>query len=280
MQRLLPIAAEVEGLGEMETTRVIAQSAWAAVEHDRRSEVDKPVPFAWCPRTEEALAALGLDIDSEDGGAALPVDVFEPDFGDCPRNVLGPSGVDEGSHDPGGGREPALFFSHNITVPRTSPTDGPEEVLATAAALASDPEFVTARRRMYACVAALAAQGVPDNRIVNELVAAEDLYDTKVKEYGDAGLRRRIHQVVPVGFAVAPALVGLPGIPGSQWGVKRAFARFDPLPPRPGGGDTTGEALALARRVLPRVHSDASRETRESLARKVVRVATVKRPLK
>jgi hypothetical protein len=82
MQKLQPIAQEVQGLGYSETTKVISLSAWrTAMADQEHGLVGKPVPFAWCPRTHAELARRGIDTADLDDITAAPIDVFEPDYG-------------------------------------------------------------------------------------------------------------------------------------------------------------------------------------------------------
>ena len=270
MSRLQAVAQDVEGLGYYATAHLIAESSWKdALEYGTRGTIGKPVPFAWCPRTEATFAAavakhcIDLNALDRENLTAPPIDVFEPDFGNA--EVADNEGV-EG--------QPTLtldsfILSRQMIVPTRSETDTPEQILESAYKLATDPEFVEARSRMYACLAVLALEGVPEEEIIDELSKAESDYNRKVDEYNKAGLRRIIHQILPMAAEHAPKLFGVPHITGISWTVKKAEAKFDPLPPRPEIAYETGAPLALSRRVLPRVHIDGSTLTKAAL-----RVAT------
>jgi hypothetical protein len=117
-------------------------------------------------------------------------------------------------------------------------------------------------------LAGMAAGAVPEDKIVDRLQAAAAAYDGKIAEYNKAGVRRTIHQVVPTAANYAAKLFGVP-IPGTGWIARRALARFDPLPPHPAAIEEPSAALSMARRVLPRVHTDGS-----TLAAAALRTAT------
>ena len=144
-----------------------------------------------------------------------------------------------------------------MTIPTSSASDPPEVVLENVYDLVTDPEFVTARAHMYAYLAGMAAGAIPQGEIVERLQIASAAYDDKVAEYNQAGVRRTIHQVVPMAANYGPKLFGL-SFPGVGWIARKVLARFDPLPPHPAAHEEPAAALAMARRVLPRVHTDIS----------------------
>jgi hypothetical protein len=108
----------------------------------------------------------------------------------------------------------------------------------------------------------------PRDEIVDRLESAAAAYDAKIAEYNKAGVRRTIHQVVPIAANHAAKLSGVP-MPGTGWIVRKGFARYDPLPPHPAATEKPGAALSMAQRVLPRVHTDGS-----TLAAAALRTAT------
>jgi hypothetical protein len=270
MQKLQPIAQEIQGLGYSITTQVISLSAWrTALADQEHGLVGKPVPFAWCPRTHAELARRGIDTGDHADITAAPIDVFEPDYGSTSDTVeFSPDDTDQAAPDNRHIESESMILSRQVTIPTSSGTDGPDVILDNVYHLVTDPEFVTARSRMYAHLAAMAAGAVPEDEIVDRLQAAAAAYDAKVAEYNKAGVRRTIHQVVPTAANSAAKLLGVP-IPGTGWIVRRVFARYDPLPPHPAALGEPGAALSMAPRVLPRVHTDGS-----TLAAAALRTAT------
>lgn len=256
MNKLEPIAQEVEGLGYSITTQVISLSAWnTAIADQDHGLVGKPVPFAWCPRTAAELARRGIDTAVHDEPEAAPIDIFEPEYG----TTTGPADFSSLDHDQAKDCQPveSLILSRQMTIPTSSASDPPEVVLENVYDLVTDPEFVTARAHMYAYLAGMAAGAIPQGEIVERLQIASAAYDDKVAKYNQAGVRRTIHQVVPMAANYGPKLFGL-SFPGVGWIARKVLARFDPLPPHPAAHEEPAAALAMARRVLPRVHTDIS----------------------
>jgi hypothetical protein len=207
----------------------------------------KPVPFAWCPRTDAELARRGVDTADHDDIDAAPIDVFEPDFGTAGGGAeFGPVDDDQAARDQQYVESDSLVLSRQVTIPTSSATDGPDLVLDNVYHLVTDPEFVTARANMYAHLAGMAAGAIPEDEIVDRLQAAAAAYDGKIAEYNKAGVRRTIHQVVPTAANYAAKLFGVP-IPGTGWIARRALARFDPLPPHPASIEEPSAALSMAR---------------------------------
>jgi hypothetical protein len=246
-------AAEVEGLGYYMTGKIISASAWKAATDDleRGGAAAAPVPFSWCPRTTDELARRGININTRDTIEEPPIEVFAPDFD-------GTDPLDEPTE--------ALVFSHTVTVPTSTDTDAPDDVLDRTYKLATDTEFVTARSTMYARVAAMAAGAIPEDEIVDQLGQAAADYDQQMARYKKAEVQRIAHTVAPTVVGVAPKAFGL-HLPGASWAVKKLMARFNPLPPPP-TADHPGGALANAGRLLPRVHTDNA-----ALARAAARAA-------
>jgi hypothetical protein len=127
-----------------------------------------------------------------------PRSTSEPDYGTTTGAAeFSPVDDDQAARDYRRIESDSLIQSRQVTIPTSGATDGPDLVLDNVYHLVTDPEFVTARARMYAYLAGMAAGAVPEDEIVDRLQAAAAAYDRKIAEYNKAGVRRTIHQVVP-----------------------------------------------------------------------------------